>query len=84
MVNAKILLTILTVILVVMIVVVLKLLKRLAVSVYNDNFGVRFTTYEPLEWNIEDFDGLKRNKYTFESDKGQRLTGYKYYRDNLG
>ncbi len=58
-------------------------LKPLAMSVYNDNFGVRFTSYEPLAWEVEDFEGLMRDKYTFASDKGQMLTGYKYYRDNV-
>ena len=52
--------------------------KPLAMSVYNDNFARRFTSYEPLAWNIEDFDGLLRDKYTFPSNKEQMLTGYKY------
>lgn len=56
-------------------------LKPLMMSVYHENFGVRFTTYDPLSWKIEDFDGLLRDRYTFESDQGQLLTGYKYYRD---
>ena len=56
--------------------------KPLAMSVYNDNFARRFTSYEPLAWNIEDFDGLLRDKYTFPSNKEQMLTGYKYYRNN--
>ena len=58
------------------------LAKPLAMSVYNDNFDVRFTSYEPLAWNIEDFDGLLRDKHTFPSDKGQMLTGYHYYRSD--
>ncbi len=78
----KIILIVVGVILVLLIVAALILPKPLAMSVYNDNFGTRFTTYEPLAWSIEDFDGLMRDKYTFESDKGQLLTGYKYYRDN--
>ena len=79
----KIILIIVGVLLVLLIAAALILPKPLAMSVYNDNFGVRFTTYEPLSWSIEDFDGLMRDKYTFASDKGQMLTGYKYYRDNV-
>lgn len=54
----------------------------LAMSVYNDNFGKRFTTGEIYAFRVEDFDGLSREKYTFTSDKGQKLTGYKYYRSS--
>jgi len=79
----KIILIIVGVLLVLLIAAALILPKPLAMSVYNDNFGVRFTTYDPLSWSIEDFDGLMRDRYTFESDKGQMLTGYKYYRDNV-
>ena len=79
---AKIILIILGVILILIIIAALILPKPLAMSVYNDNFGVRFTTYEPLAWELEDFEGLMRDKHTFESDKGQVLTGYKYYRNN--
>ncbi|MBQ8826615.1 MAG: alpha/beta fold hydrolase [Oscillospiraceae bacterium] len=78
----KIIIIVLAVLVVLLIVAALILPKQMAMAVYNENFGVRFTTYEPLAWNIEDFDGLMRDKYTFESDKGQMLTGYKYYRDN--
>lgn len=79
----KIILIVVGILLVLLIAAALIVPKKLAMSVYNDNFGVRFTTYEPLAWSIEDFDGLMRDKYTFESDKGQKLTGYKYYRDNV-
>ncbi len=78
----KILLIILGIILILLVAAALILPKMLAMSVYNDNFGSRLTTYEPLTWSIEDFDGLLRDKYTFASDKGQMLTGYKYYRDD--
>lgn len=80
--KTKIILIIIGAVLVLIIAALLILPKTLAVSVYNDNFGKRFTSYEPLTWDIDDFDGLMRDKYTFESDKGQLLTGYKYYRNN--
>lgn len=50
----------------------------LSVSVYNDNFGQRFESYEPLMLRVDDFDGLERTKYEFSSDKGQTLVGYMY------
>ena len=78
----KITLLILGAILLLLLAAVLIFAKPLAMSVYNDNFGKRFTSYEPLAWNIKDFDGLLRDKYTFPSDKDQMLTGYKYYRTN--
>lgn len=79
----KIILITLGILLLLAIVAALILAKPLAMSVYNDNFDVRFTSYEPLAWDIEDFDGLLRDKYTFASDKGQMLTGYNYYRSNV-
>lgn len=50
----------------------------LTVIVYNENFGQRFETYEPLMMHLDDFDGLQRTRYEFTSDKGQKLVGYMY------
>ncbi|MBQ8165181.1 MAG: alpha/beta fold hydrolase [Clostridia bacterium] len=49
---------------------------------YNEYFGTRYETYEPLSFSMEDFPGLKRDKYEFSSDKGQTLVGYNYYHEN--
>ncbi len=57
--------------------------KLIAKMVYDDNFGGRFETYEPMALEIEDFDGLMRQKYTFQSNEGQNLTGYRYYKDDI-
>lgn len=78
----KIILIVLGIIIVLLIAAALILTKPLAMSVYNQFFGIRYTTYEPLAWSVEDFDGLMRDKYTFESNNEQVLTGYKYYKDN--
>lgn len=80
--NVKFVLIMIGAIFILLLAAVLILPKTLAMEVYNDNFNVRFTTYGPFACDIEDFDGLMRDKYTFESDKGQVLTGYKYYRSN--
>lgn len=79
----KIILIVVGTILLLLIVAALLLFKPICMSIYNDNFDKRFTTYEPMAWSIEDFDGLLRDKYTFESDKGQLLTGYKYFREGV-
>ncbi len=50
----------------------------LTVMVYNESFGQRFETYEPLTMYVDDFDGLQRTRYEFTSDKGQKLVGYMY------
>lgn len=55
--------------------------KIIASAVYNDNFEQRFETYEPMARSLDEFDGLRVSEYTFKSDKGQKLAGYKYYRD---
>ena len=49
-----------------------------SVHMYNENFDKRFESYEPLALRVEDFEGLRRMKYEFPSDKGQMLTGYMY------
>ena len=50
----------------------------ISVSIYNENFNKRFESYEPYKLYPEDFEGLRRSKYEFASDKGQMLTGYMY------
>ena len=50
----------------------------LTVYIYNENFNVRFESYEPRTLRLDDFDGLERTRYEFPSDKGQMLTGYLY------
>ena len=79
--SLKIVLICVGVLLILVFIAALILIKPISMSIYNDNFGKRFTTYEPWAFNMKDFDGLKREKYIFSSDKGQKLTGYKYYRD---
>ena len=78
--GMKVMLVIVAILLVLLVAAGVFLPRLLAISVYNDNFGKRFTSYEPMTWDIEDFDGLQREKYTFPSDKGQMLTGYLYTR----
>ena len=51
-------------------------------SAYNSNFAKHFTTYEGFALSLDDFDGLNREKYTFPSNNGQILTGYKYFHDD--
>ncbi len=55
--------------------------KLIAKMIYDDNFGGRFETYEPMALQTKDFDGLMREKYTFQSSDGQSLTGYRYYKE---
>ncbi len=51
----------------------------ISIYLYNQYFGRRYEKYEPLSYNLEDFPELKRNKYEFSSNKGQKLVGYNYY-----
>ncbi|MBO5176151.1 MAG: alpha/beta fold hydrolase [Lachnospiraceae bacterium] len=80
--TLKIALVIVGIILLLVILAALILPKPISMSIYNDNFGKRFTTGEIYAFRVDDFDGLSREKYTFTSDKGQMLTGYKYYRSS--
>ncbi len=51
--------------------------------VYDAIFSKRFTTYQPISYQISDFSGLKRDRHTFYSNDGQLLVGYVYYRSNV-
>jgi len=53
----------------------------LSAMIYEGNFGDRYETYAPYARNIDEFEGLNSQKYTFLSNKGQTLVGYKYYRN---
>lgn len=77
----KIVLIVVSVLLVLLLAAGMILPGYLARMVYEENFGHRLTSYEPMSWSIDDFDGLQRERYAFPSDKGQMLTGYRYYRE---
>lgn len=53
----------------------------LSAMIYEDNFGDRYETYAPMARSIDEFEGLSLQKYTFTSNQGQILAGYKYYRN---
>ena len=55
----------------------------LAHMTYEENFGHRLTSYEPMSWSIDDFDALQRERYTFPSGNGQLLTGYRYFHEGV-
>ncbi len=63
----------------VVIIVVTAGMMAMGIIVYEQFFGVRYETYEPLAYHVEDFDGLMRAEYNFTSDKGQSLAGYLYH-----
>ncbi len=81
--GLKIMLIIVVALLVLLLAAGMILPGYLARRVYKDNFGHRLTSYEPMSWSIDDFDSLQREKYTFPSDKGQVLTGYRYYHEGV-
>ena len=77
----KITLIVISVILVLLIMAALILPKPLAMSVYNEYFGIRYTSDEPSTFEVSDFEGLMAEKHRFYSDKGQVITGYLYSRE---
>lgn len=80
--TKKIILIILAVLAVLLVAALLIVPRQLAMAVYRDNFGKRFASYEPLTWVTDDFEGLQQEKHLFPSDKGQMLTGYRYFRND--
>ena len=56
----------------------------IACFIYRDTFGLRYTTFSYMRRQVEEFEGLKLKKYFFTSNKGQKLTAYKYYKEDIG
>lgn len=54
----------------------------MAIMVYEDNFGERYETYEPYAFSVEQFDNLQAKQYSFSSNKGQKLAGYLYSKND--
>ena len=40
-------------------------LKPISVAIYEDNFALRFSSYEPYTWKISDFENLFQEKHIF-------------------
>ena len=80
--KKKKVLKIITIVLCILLVVFIAADWIFSVWIYNQNFNLRFSTYEPLSFKVEDFEGLSRTRYEFQSDKGQTLVGYLYESDN--
>ena len=76
--GLKITLIILGIIVVLIVGALLIVPKKMAMSVYNDYFGKRYTTDEAWQFQVEEFDGLAREKHIFTSNEEQKLTGYIY------
>lgn len=73
-----------TIILFAVILVFLLLILPFGISIfiYEQYFGVRYTTTEALAYHMEDYPGLQRTALPFPSDKGQTLAGYLYHTDD--
>ena len=64
--------------LLVFVVLIVSVLWAGTVMVYNENFDIRITSSEKNRHYVNDYDGLSRTQYQFESNKDQMLTGYLY------
>lgn len=53
----------------------------LSAMIYEGNFGERYIKYPPMSRSMDEFEGLNSQRYTFPSNDGQTLVGYKYYRE---
>lgn len=53
----------------------------ISMMIYQGNFGSRYETISWMSRSIDEFKALKAQKYTFESNNGQMLIGYTYYKE---
>lgn len=63
-------------------VTVIVVMPILTAVIYNIIFDRRFEIDEANYNVVESFDGLKVEECSFTSDEGQKLTGYKYFKDS--
>ena len=77
--SIKIVLIICGIIFGLLLLAILILPSKVSEAIYKDNFEKRFTTYEGYRLYLEECKGLVGEKRIFSSNKGQLLTGYKYY-----
>ena len=63
-------------------VTVVVVMPILTAIIYNIIFDRRFDLAESNYIAVESFDGLTAEEVTFYSDEGQKLAGYKYYKEN--
>lgn len=54
-----------------------------AIFLYEQYFGQRQETYAPLGRSLEEFVGLQSERYTFTSQQGQVLVGYRYFKEGV-
>ena len=55
----------------------------ISIFIYEQYFGIRYETTASMQLYLEDFEGLERERYEFVSDKGQKLVGYLYSKENV-
>lgn len=58
------------------------ILPAITILVYNSRFHVRFETDPLCAFHAEQFENLTVETCTFTSNRGQKLTGYKYQKQN--
>ena len=69
-------------IILVLVVLIVSVLWAGTVAVYKENFDIRITSSEKNRHYVNEYDGLSRTQYKFESNKAQTLTGYLYSSKN--
>jgi hypothetical protein len=73
---------IITITCVVLIILAIALPLLLSIYIYQSVFGNRYETTAYRTRNINEFDNLKRERYVFDSNDGQNLIEYKYYKES--
>lgn len=67
----------------ILVIVFLVLPFGVSIFLYEQFFGIRYETMDWQTYSIEDYEGLRRTKYDFISNHGQKIVGYLYYVENV-
>ena len=66
----------------VLLALVIVLPAAVSVAAYESVFAARYTTDRALAYTLEDFPGLRAQRYEFPTADGQMLVGYRYYHED--
>lgn len=80
--RKKIIIIIGIVLAVLILIVFLVIPYSVSVPIYKSVFNARFTTSENFAYHVEEFDGLKADRYEFQSYDDDKLVGYRYYTED--
>ncbi len=80
--RKKIIIVVSTILVVLLLLIFLVVPYTASIVIYNSVFNQRYSSSTYLSYNIKEFEGLKSERYEFQSYDNETLVGYRYYTEN--